>query len=626
MLDALSDALSRQIFETLAADRSHARADLDRLPPLVAHALRQRLDREAGTRLDEAAPWLSRTPEAWRDDALAGARFPADAWQPAVRETCHALVSTLVMPSEALPQQLIRTGAAPVADVLSGLKALGVYPYLAEIVRRYVEKKDVEAFDREAFGHLLARIDRRVAGELDADGWMALFAPLYDLVGGIPEQEGAVPGRVLAEAFAARGCPGLGREVVSETEVSRDALRGILAKALGAPLATDSGAEPSSAEPSGARLSAPKPPATPEAEVMSVEPESTALPLPAPEIEDADLVDDAPLAPRAKSEETDVPEADAPEADESESDAPEAHDSPEAKKEEIDAPEAESSSAFLAALIERDGFAGDDEPTDDHAEPGYSIGNVILSPDDEPPAEPDAPQEDDTEHSGEAGHVEPEPGDASNASGETGPGETGPTRTNRASTDPRDAASGDPLSAPITSLGDSPETRSNNERDSSPEPLAPEAEPESDGESETLLDRLARRRGQTLGTDEPLATPEPAAGDPLWKQFAHVGAPGRAAPTLHDAMRAPAPDAPLEVHETAVLGDAAANREWYTEHLFAGDAEAYGRVVAQLSASGSWTAATQIIGREIFRKNKVNMYSEPAVSFTNAVESRLRRD
>ncbi|OZC04340.1 hypothetical protein [Rubricoccus marinus] len=543
MLDALSDALARQIFETLAADRSHARADLAQLPPLLAHAMRQTLEREAGARLDEAAPWLSRTPEAWREEALAGARFPADAWKPAVRETCSELLATLVMPSEALPEQLIPEGTAPAPEVLHGLKTLGVYPYLAEIVRRYVEKKGMETFEREELGHLLARIDRRVASELDADGWMALLAPLYEVVGGIPEQDGDVPGLVLAEAFSARGCPGLGREVVSRTEVDRDALRGVLTRTL----------PPSASPPLAPEATSPIP-ADPELAHAAAEVHAVDAPMSAEsdDIEDADVVDDAALAPEAKT--------------------------PEAPR---------SSSDFLAALI--DG-APQDEP--DHT--------------DEPPAaDPDEALEDEAPKD-----AAPEAATAEKDAAEAGPA----------------APAGSPLDAPIRHL-EEPE-----DLDGPAAPEPPEAPPApavaSEPESETLLDRLARQRGQTLGTDAPLATPEPASADPLWKRFAQGGTPEAPppAPTLHDAMTTPAPDAPLEAHEAAVLGEAAENRDWYTENLFGGDPAAYARVLAQLSNSSSWTDATQIIGREVFRRYKVNIYSEPAVSFTEAVESRLRRD
>ena len=183
-------------------------------------------------------------------------------------------------------------------------------------------------------------------------------------------------------------------------------------------------------------------------------------------------------------------------------------------------------------------------------------------------------------------------------------------------------------------------------------PEAPEPSPEADEtpeedampEDEPLWARLARQRGETLG-HTPLAEPAPpeeAAGDdePLWRRFAAGGtaappapearepvAKERARQTLHEAISAPlTADAPVEEAEAAVLGPAAENRAWYIEHLFDYDEDAYDRVIGLLARSRSWTDATQIIGREVFRRYKVNIYSEPAVSFTEAVEAQLRRD
>ncbi|MEM6326409.1 MAG: hypothetical protein AAF791_04760, partial [Bacteroidota bacterium] len=230
MFDPLSDALARLAFSRLAPDRPHPRADLDRLPPLLAHTLRRRLHREAIGRLDVAAPWVSSVPDLWREDAIAEARYPASAWSPAVREASAWLFEALVRPAEAIAVLLPETGETPTAEVLDRMQDLGAYPYLAEVVQRYAEKKERTGYDRETLRHLLGRVDHRLGAELDADGWQALLRPLYDLVGTLPEFPDGVPGRVLAEVFAARGCPGLGAAVVTEAVVSWQALPAILAE------------------------------------------------------------------------------------------------------------------------------------------------------------------------------------------------------------------------------------------------------------------------------------------------------------------------------------------------------------------------------------------------------------
>lgn len=66
------------------------------------------------------------------------------------------------------------------------------------------------------------------------------------------------------------------------------------------------------------------------------------------------------------------------------------------------------------------------------------------------------------------------------------------------------------------------------------------------------------------------------------------------------------------------------HRAVYVRQLFGGDQSAYRRVLRRLADADSWGEASQIIASDIFRKHKVNIYSDAAVHFTNAVESRFR--
>jgi len=105
---------------------------------------------------------------------------------------------------------------------------------------------------------------------------------------------------------------------------------------------------------------------------------------------------------------------------------------------------------------------------------------------------------------------------------------------------------------------------------------------------------------------------------PLWRRF--QGRPERPA-------TAPAPEEPTELStlEHLVLGDRGTrNRELFVRHLFNGSAAEYERTLRLLRHAPNWTQASQIIAQEVFLKNQVNIYSEPAVSFTDAVEARFR--
>jgi hypothetical protein len=78
------------------------------------------------------------------------------------------------------------------------------------------------------------------------------------------------------------------------------------------------------------------------------------------------------------------------------------------------------------------------------------------------------------------------------------------------------------------------------------------------------------------------------------------------------------------VVEERVLGEVQLpTRNKYIEKLFAGDSSAYHDVLSKLDAVETWDEASQIVAVDVFRKFAVNIYEEPAISFTRAVESRF---
>jgi hypothetical protein len=129
---------------------------------------------------------------------------------------------------------------------------------------------------------------------------------------------------------------------------------------------------------------------------------------------------------------------------------------------------------------------------------------------------------------------------------------------------------------------------------------------------------------------------------PLWKRFfsregdadggppAPDDGPPPARSPLSDVPSAAAPAPParsgsLDTLERAVLGaGAAAQRARFIKHLFGGDAGRYATVLHTLDRAESWTEASRIIARDVFRPSRVNIYGEHAVAFTDAVEARFR--
>lgn len=479
MLADLSDALARLALTRLAPDRSHARADLDALPPLLAHALRRQLDREVRARLEAAAPWVSAVPDLWAADTPVEPRYPAAAWAETVRSTSAWLIDALVHPAETLSAAAPEHGERPADEVLDRLSDFGAYPYLGEIVEGYAAKKEMAGYSREALRDLLERVDRRVAADLDAAGWRALLAPLFDVVEALPEYADGVPGRVLAEVFAARGRPGMGAAVLSREAVARDEIDEVLAEAVAS--------------------------ATP--------PPSEAPVVHRPDVETADSGREAP--PAGADEREDVEDA----------------------VEIVPAPSLAPEVPLRALETEPDS-AGPDDPEPDSAS-DEPIGD----------AEPDA-------------------------------------------------------LAPLPAAPESAEP---------PSPVEPaEPEPAAESDDEPLWVRLARAQG---------GAPTPAEADapePLWARF--TSPEPSAAQHLAGEPPADAPDL-----EARVLGPAASQRDLYVRELFGGDEGAYHEVLGQLAEAGSWSDASAIIGREVFRRYQVHIYSEPAASFTDAVEGQFRR-
>lgn len=136
--------------------------------------------------------------------------------------------------------------------------------------------------------------------------------------------------------------------------------------------------------------------------------------------------------------------------------------------------------------------------------------------------------------------------------------------------------------------------------------------------------------GLSVDTPSP-QTPKPvndvADDAPLWQRFRPASTSSSSAPSpsssstnSSDAGRNLAP------LERAVMGDRGpSNRDLFVRELFDGSTEDYRQTLQRLRQAPNWTRASQIIAQDVFRTHRVNIYSEPAVLFTNAVEDRFRQ-
>jgi hypothetical protein len=126
--------------------------------------------------------------------------------------------------------------------------------------------------------------------------------------------------------------------------------------------------------------------------------------------------------------------------------------------------------------------------------------------------------------------------------------------------------------------------------------------------------RDTQRRGQPSGTTS--AVIEKSAR-PLWQRY-------RKPDVRSDISTAPRAD--FDEVERFVLGDVDdSRREEFVATLFGARGVAYREMLYRLADLETWPEATAIIADEVFRRNRVNIYSEVAIDFTNAVEKRYKR-
>jgi hypothetical protein len=190
-----------------------------------------------------------------------------------------------------------------------------------------------------------------------------------------------------------------------------------------------------------------------------------------------------------------------------------------------------------------------------------------------------------------------------------------------------------------------------------PKPIAVDEAPDgADPSDDTdtarpLWERFAERTSDGDNVNARFGPPDPdsshneapadiADAAPLWKRFfarpeaAHNVEPSAAntpaAATVTETSETPEtpaePADSLDALEQRILGPMPpAQRKRFIKHLFRGDAGKYVTVLHTLDAADSWTDASRIIARDVFRPARVNIYGEHAVAFTDAVEARFRK-
>ena len=636
-LDATAQAITRQLLGSHPADRPRGRAEVDALPAPVAHRVHAVVDAHLAEAaappespwVDASAPDLLAAADAWLDAAAEAAQIPAEAWEDLLGRAVRGALDHLVYPAPTLAAHAFAGeaesgGDLPTSLVIARTRAVSAYPYLPDIAAQYADRKGAERIDQAGLERLLRQIDQRVTDLFRADEWAALFAPLFEVAGG------ALPGPVLHDALAARGAHDLAARFEASDLVSPEAFREGVEETLpplDEPAADGDPEEPAPPEADGAPELTSVEAAPPE---MGGEPDDMAADDVAPDVEDA----------------ADEPESTDPDATEGGADEPSSDDlaEPDAEVESEPADDGiappvigskwqsveetfEDDSAVLggprpAALPSEDeepDAAGTDS-VEPYAPP--AVTDVDLPAPEEDVADPapdavDAPVTEEVAFA-EGSFVFPadEPADDAPGGVET----VAADETAAVDLEMPEAAPVAPL-LPIeepapedaTTDGDlDPEEPAESPQNTVDDPAA-----ESEPSDEPLWRRIARQQGVEVVESEPTADADPGGAAPLWQRFAE--------PTASLARPAPTPpplSGSLDDVERRVLGETPGDRRaWFVGELFGGAAEDYHRTLLALDGTRSWTEATQVIARDVFQKHRVNIYSDPAIAFTDAVEA-----
>ncbi len=140
--------------------------------------------------------------------------------------------------------------------------------------------------------------------------------------------------------------------------------------------------------------------------------------------------------------------------------------------------------------------------------------------------------------------------------------------------------------------------------------------------TETAVPPTAAHTSKDHGSTEPKPLwqqyAEPDA--PLWKSFQDRLQSGGAGTGPSADTRPDGKDLAATVQD--VLGRSSGQAEHFMATLFRGDHAAFQNVMERLREAASWSDASTIVARDVFKRFDIDIYSADAVAFTNAVEAR----
>lgn len=171
------------------------------------------------------------------------------------------------------------------------------------------------------------------------------------------------------------------------------------------------------------------------------------------------------------------------------------------------------------------------------------------------------------------------------------------------------------------------------EAEPAPEEAEPDAPRDAAPEEQEEVPLWARFRDETAQAAE--TSDQPDDDEPLWKRFQGQAEAPEPAPVSEESSPriqlhptpGPTPESEMDSAsiEFAVLGPAAWERDIFIDKLFAGSAEAYYAALSRILKAEDWRTASDIVVVDVFRANRINIYEEAAIDFTNAVEAQFSK-
>lgn len=243
---SLANSLYERLRRAFPPEQAYTSADwtADAMPSPVrhylTHLLRHHRRREARHLRRARTNWVNydhpemeRATRTFLDAVEDHVQVPQDQWTDTLRTATQRTTDYLVRPVPTLTSFVFETpdATASVSQIQWRMRFFGPYAYLRNAIEAYAEKRDREAFESDAFERILRRVDERMTADFDADRWLRLLDPLFEMAYRATGRK-QVPSSLLRTFFEEKNASRLvDRLAIHEREsdtISPDTLRRLL--------------------------------------------------------------------------------------------------------------------------------------------------------------------------------------------------------------------------------------------------------------------------------------------------------------------------------------------------------------------------------------------------------------